>query len=179
MTRALIIADPQRDICEGGSLGVGGGAAGVSRIDRLLNSDHGDSSAPHLVRLENFEQTRRRYGDKGLPADRVELGLISSRQLDAEPAEMPDVRRPEESLRLGIHHLSLNAIGCGAPDRKPAVVMVVIEKHHKALLPPNEEGGSAMTQPLGRLGQDQARPPHVPERYIDLMPRKPAHAATH
>jgi nicotinamidase/pyrazinamidase len=41
MTRALIIADPQRDICEGGSLGVGGGAAGVSRIDRLLNSDHG------------------------------------------------------------------------------------------------------------------------------------------
>ena len=41
MTRALIIADPQRDFCEGGSLGVGGGAAAVSRIDRLLNSDHG------------------------------------------------------------------------------------------------------------------------------------------
>ena len=37
----LIIADPQRDFCEGGSLGVGGGAAAVSRIDRLLNSDHG------------------------------------------------------------------------------------------------------------------------------------------
>jgi nicotinamidase/pyrazinamidase len=41
MTRALIIADPQRDFCEGGSLGVAGGAAAVSRIDRLLNSDHG------------------------------------------------------------------------------------------------------------------------------------------
>jgi nicotinamidase/pyrazinamidase len=41
MTRALIIADPQRDFCEGGSLGVAGGAATVSRIDRLLNSDHG------------------------------------------------------------------------------------------------------------------------------------------
>jgi nicotinamidase/pyrazinamidase len=41
MTRALIIADPQRDFCEGGSLGVGGGAAAVSRIDRLLKSDHG------------------------------------------------------------------------------------------------------------------------------------------
>ncbi len=40
MTRALIIADPQRDFCEGGSLGVAGGAAVVSRIDRLLNSDH-------------------------------------------------------------------------------------------------------------------------------------------
>ena len=33
MTRALIIADPQRDFCEGGALGVAGGAAVVSRID--------------------------------------------------------------------------------------------------------------------------------------------------
>ena len=41
MTRALIIADPQRDFCEGGSLGVAGGAAAVNRIDRLLKSDHG------------------------------------------------------------------------------------------------------------------------------------------
>ena len=41
MTRTLIVADPQRDFCEGGSLGVAGGAAVVSRIDRLLNSDHG------------------------------------------------------------------------------------------------------------------------------------------
>ena len=41
MTRALIVADPQRDFCEGGSLGVAGGAAAVSRIDRLLKSNHG------------------------------------------------------------------------------------------------------------------------------------------
>ena len=41
MTRALIVADPQRDFCEGGSLGVTGGAAAVSRIDALLKSDHG------------------------------------------------------------------------------------------------------------------------------------------
>ncbi len=41
MTRALIVADPQRDFCEGGSLGVAGGTAAVSRIDRLLRSDHG------------------------------------------------------------------------------------------------------------------------------------------
>jgi nicotinamidase/pyrazinamidase len=34
MTRALIIADPQRDFCEDGSLGVTGGAAVVSRIDQ-------------------------------------------------------------------------------------------------------------------------------------------------
>ena len=43
MTRALIIADPQRDFCEGGSLGVAGGAAVVSQIDSLLKSDHGYS----------------------------------------------------------------------------------------------------------------------------------------
>jgi nicotinamidase/pyrazinamidase len=41
MTRALIVADPQRDFCEGGSLGVIGGADVVSRIDKLLKSDHG------------------------------------------------------------------------------------------------------------------------------------------
>jgi nicotinamidase/pyrazinamidase len=41
MTSALIIADPQRDFCEGGSLGVAGGAAAVSRIDGLLKGDHG------------------------------------------------------------------------------------------------------------------------------------------
>jgi nicotinamidase/pyrazinamidase len=41
MTRALIVADPQRDFCEGGSLGVAGGAAAVSRIDSLLKGDHG------------------------------------------------------------------------------------------------------------------------------------------
>ena len=41
MTRALIVADPQRDFCEGGSLGVDGGAAAVSRIDKLLHSEHG------------------------------------------------------------------------------------------------------------------------------------------
>ena len=41
MTRALVVADLQQDFCEGGSLGVAGGAATVSRIDRLLSSDHG------------------------------------------------------------------------------------------------------------------------------------------
>jgi nicotinamidase/pyrazinamidase len=41
MTRALIVADPQRDFCEGGALGVVGGTAAVNRIDKLLRSDHG------------------------------------------------------------------------------------------------------------------------------------------
>jgi hypothetical protein len=130
-----------------------------------------------LVLFEVFEQTRRRDGDKCLPANRVELGLISSRQLDTEPAEMTDVGGPEETRGLGVHHFGLNAIGCSAPDREPAVVMMVVEKHHKALLPPNEEGGPAVTQPFGRLRQDQAGLSHLPERYIDLMWRKPAHAA--
>jgi hypothetical protein len=56
--------------------------------------------------------------------------------------------------------------------------MVVVEEHHEALLAPNEKGGPAMTRSFGGLGQAQARLSHLSERYVDLMPRKPAHAAT-
>lgn len=41
MTRALIVVDVQNDFCEGGSLAVPGGADVASRIDSLLNEDHG------------------------------------------------------------------------------------------------------------------------------------------
>lgn len=41
MTNALIVVDVQRDFCEGGSMGVAGGAAVASNISSLLASDHG------------------------------------------------------------------------------------------------------------------------------------------
>lgn len=41
MTRALIVVDVQNDFCEGGSLGVPGGAAVAEAIDDLLAEDHG------------------------------------------------------------------------------------------------------------------------------------------
>ena len=96
--------------------------------------------------------------------------------MDTEPAEMADVGRPEEARRLAVDHLGLDAIGCSTPNGEPAVVMMVVEKHHKALLALNEEGGSAMAEPFGRLGQDQARSSHVGKRHIDLMRQEPAHS---
>ena len=41
MTRALVVVDVQRDFCEGGSLGVAGGAAVAARISALLAGPHG------------------------------------------------------------------------------------------------------------------------------------------
>lgn len=41
MTNALIVVDVQNDFCEGGSLGVAGGAALAARLHALLTSDHG------------------------------------------------------------------------------------------------------------------------------------------
>ena len=41
MSRALIVVDVQRDVCEGGALAVAGGAAVAGGINRLLSGDHG------------------------------------------------------------------------------------------------------------------------------------------
>lgn len=41
MTRALIVVDVQNDFCEGGALGVDGGAAVASGVDALLGRSHG------------------------------------------------------------------------------------------------------------------------------------------
>lgn len=41
MTRALIVVDVQNDFCEGGSLAVAGGTDVASRIDELLQGEHG------------------------------------------------------------------------------------------------------------------------------------------
>ena len=99
MTRALIIADPQRDFCEGGSLGVGGGAAAVSRIDRLLNSDHGYAqviaSCDHHIDpgghfaaesdfVDSWPSTRAAYSAfEGLTADSERLSAwLRERKVD-------------------------------------------------------------------------------------------------
>src|SRR3954447_12666029 len=47
MKRALIVVDVQNDFCEGGSLGVNGGAEGAFRIGELLHHwSHKDPKAP-------------------------------------------------------------------------------------------------------------------------------------
>jgi len=89
---------------------------------------------------------------------------------------MTDVGWSKVALWLGVDHLDLNTIGRGTPDCEPAVVMVVVQKHHEALLAPNEERGSAMTQPFRGFGQYKARLTHLRKRLVDLIRRKPAHA---
>lgn len=41
MTRALMVVDVQNDFCEGGALGVDGGAAVAAGVGELLGGDHG------------------------------------------------------------------------------------------------------------------------------------------
>jgi hypothetical protein len=50
----------------------------------------------------------------------------------------------------------LDAIWCGAPDRKSAVAVVIRQHHQKRTLPPDEEGRRAVAEPLVRLRQRQA-----------------------
>ncbi|HEX5542801.1 MAG TPA: isochorismatase family protein [Micromonospora sp.] len=52
MSRALIIVDVQNDFCEGGSLGVGGGAAVAAAISRTLEERGGQWD--HVVATKDF-----------------------------------------------------------------------------------------------------------------------------
>jgi hypothetical protein len=53
--------------------------------------------------------------------------------------------------------------------------VVIVEKHHEALLVPDEERGSPVAQTFRRLRQSQARRTHLGERLGDLMRQEPAH----
>lgn len=129
-----------------------------------------------LLSRQELQHGRWSNGHKRLPADGVELAFVDSWQLNTEPTAMTDVRRSEEALRIGLDHLRLNSVGCGAPDREPSVVVMIVEKHHEALLVTDEERGPTMTRTFRGLRQCQARAAHLAERLIDLMLRKPAHS---
>lgn len=73
-----------------------------------------------------------------------------------EPAAVPDVRRDEEPLGIGLHEHSLHAGGGGAPDREAPVAVVVGQHHQECALAANEERRRAVTEPLARLGQPEA-----------------------
>ena len=88
---------------------------------------------------------------------------------------MTDVRRPEEAFRIRLYEILLDTVRSGAPNRQPAVAMVIVEKHHETLLVPDEERGPAVAQTLRRLGQGQTDCAHLGERFPDLVRRKPAH----
>jgi hypothetical protein len=129
----------------------------------------------NLVIPEHPAYACGRHCDERLPADRSELDIIDSRQLNTEPAKVSHVRRSEEALRIGIDEIGLDTVRGSAPNREPAVVVVVVQKHHEAFPVSDEEGGSPVAQAFRRLGQCQANCAHPGERLGDLWGREPAH----
>src|SRR6188472_3926222 len=88
---------------------------------------------------------------------------------------MTHVGRPKEAFGIGLNHLGLDPFGCGAPDCEPSVFVVIVEKHHEALLVADEERRSAMARAFRCLRQYQARRTHLAERLVHLMLRKATH----
>ena len=54
MARALIVVDVQLDFCEGGSMGVAGGAATAAAITRFLAAEHGRYA--HVVASRDYHE---------------------------------------------------------------------------------------------------------------------------
>jgi hypothetical protein len=111
--------------------------------------------AQSLLRLwpPRSEHARRGDGGKRFSTDCVELRILDLGQLNTEPAQLTDVRRPEEAFRIRIDEIRLDTVRSGAPDRQPAVAVVVVEEHYEALLAPDEERGSTVALTFRRLWQ--------------------------
>jgi len=128
----------------------------------------GQTGAGASVGRQQSTYGRRSDGPEGIERDRVELRLVDGEQMDAEPAAVPDVRRPEEPVRFGLEKLRLDAVGGGTPDREPTVLVVVVQEHHEALLVADEEGGPSVAGPLGRLRQAEAGGPDHGQGALDI-----------
>jgi hypothetical protein len=117
-----------------------------------------------------IKQAFRGYLPIGVQHDRIELGLCHIEQLDPQPAAMPYVGRPEEAIGLRLDHLLLDTVWRRAPDRQPAILVMIIEEHYEASFARDEERRSAVTDPLGGLWPAQCRRPDHPQRpgYIDV-----------
>ena len=50
-------------------------------------------------------------------ADCVEFSILEPWSLNAEPAEVADVGRPEEAFRFCLDEIGLNTVRRSAPDR--------------------------------------------------------------
>ncbi len=76
-------------------------------------------------------------------------------QANAQPAVAADIGRDEEVLRVGGHQRLLRAGGGVAPDRDPAVLVMIVREHDKELAL-DAEGRSAPGDFLARFGKGQA-----------------------
>lgn len=94
--------------------------------------DFVDSCPPHCVRPEessfrdqsrsrlgtpHLEHARRRDSRKRFLTDCAELPILDFWQLNADPAHVTDVGRPEEAFRIRVNEIRLDAVRGGAPDR--------------------------------------------------------------
>src|SRR4029453_3924753 len=130
-----------------------------------------------LISPQHLQHARRRDRGKGFLADCLELGILDSRKLNAEPAEVTDVRGPEEAFGIRLDEIRLNIGTRSTPDRQPPVAVVVVEKHYEARLVSDEEGRATVARAFRCFWQRQADRAHFGERLGDLAWRKPAHPA--
>jgi len=98
--------------------------------------------------------TGTRHGAVGIFDDAGDLGPVgTSVEANTDPAAVPDVRGYEEPVRFFVDDLALYAEGRGAPQRQPAVAVVVVVAGHKCFFAGNEPGWRSVTETLGGLGQ--------------------------
>ena len=120
------------------------------------------------VAEELIKQTFRGYLPIGVQHDGIELRLRHVEQLHAQPAAMPDVRRTEEAIGLDLDHLHLDTVGRRAPDRQPAILVMIIEEHHEASFVCNEERRATVADPLRCLRPAQRRGSDHSQRTGDI-----------
>src|SRR3954452_11254294 len=100
----------------------------------------------------------RRHGQVGVLDDAGNVVVIDSGvEVDADPATMTHVRRPEVMLRRRAHERLLHPLRRRAPQRHVTGPVVVVHVHHERLLVADEERRPTVARPLVRLGEPQAQ----------------------
>lgn len=119
------------------------------------------AEAPELIGVAGpFRSTGVEFGQQALRRD-LPVRLLDdifdlwpgqrTIQPDAEPPEMPNVRRHEERIRVVGDIRLLHARRRCTPQRHPTVAMVVVPVLSKRLLVVHEERRRAVTGPLRHL----------------------------
>ncbi|MDL5160259.1 isochorismatase family protein [Actinomycetospora termitidis] len=107
MARALIVVDVQLDFCEGGSMGVAGGAATAAAITRFLTAEHGRYA--HVVASRDYHEDPGAHFSPD--PDFVDSWPEHCRVGEAGAAFHPelDVSRIEEVFSKGRHTAAYSA----------------------------------------------------------------------
>src|SRR5829696_3401153 len=104
-----------------------------------------------------LHQLRRRDLDVSVLEDPRELVPVELPvEAQAEPAAVPEVRRTEEPLGVGLDEHLLNAALGRSPQRERPVAVVVVQDHREGALVPDEKGRVTVAQPLAGLRKGEA-----------------------